>query len=380
MIKPIRVVFDAHAISPHRSGIGEYSLHLCNALVEHCSDDVALHLYVNGAIRPVASPEEIVQATAGVADRSLYALGHQFEIPRLLARRRYDVFHTPDFYTSLFPHRTPLVATIHDVIPLKFAKQLNRSKKSRFLPFFRYFLWHVTHRAAMVLTVSEFSRGEISHALHVNPSSIAVTYPSTTLKRSGTALPESVVRQLAGRPFLLSVGRRDPNKGLPLLLEAYARARSHASVSRTALVIAGPHDDRYPLGPTIERLGLREHAVETGYVEAADLSALYACALAFVMPSLYEGFGVPPLDAMSHGAPVLCSTRTSLPEVVGDAALAFDPEDIGGFSASLALVCSDEGLRTQLKEKGSLRVTEFSWERTARETARVYRVVSDRRR
>jgi glycosyltransferase involved in cell wall biosynthesis len=379
MNRPVRVVFDAHAISPRRSGIGEYSLRLCSALVEHMQDEIELHLYAAGAIRRVGSIDDIGAATARVADRSLYMLRHQIEIPRLLARGGYDLFHAPDFYTSVLPQPVPLVSTIHDVIPLVFAKELRHSRKSRFMPLFRLFLWMVVRRARTIVTVSAFSRTEIVRLLGADPRDIAVTLLAPTLVPSGDALPPALTQALRGRPYLLSVGRRDPYKGLSLMLEAFARARASGALGDMTIVITGPDDPRYPMAPQVERLQLREQVIETGYVDSSQLSAVYANAFAFVMPSLYEGFGMPPLDAMLHGVPVVCSMRSSLPEVVGDAALPVDPEDIEGFARALSTLAQDQALRERLRLGGLARAATFSWERTARETARVYRAVAERR-
>lgn len=358
-------------MTPRRSGIGEYSAGLCTALLEHCAEDVALSVYASGAIRAVSSPAQLREATAGLREGSYYALAHQWELPALLRRERCDVFHAPDFYTSFVNRRVPLLLGINDVVPLALPQYLARSRKTRLLPLYRAAIARGIRLARRVITLSEFSKREILRFVRCDPDKIHVIPLAPQLPLSGAALPARLATALRGRPYLLYVGRRDPYKGLALLLDAFRRAEFRAA--DMALMIAGAPDERYPLGPAIADAGLASQVLETGYVSAADLSALYAHACAFVMPSLYEGFGLPPLDAMRHGVPVACSDRASLPEVTGDAALLFDPTDADAFAAALRRVSSDDALRTALGARGARQCAQFTWERTARLTVGAYR-------
>jgi alpha-1,3-rhamnosyl/mannosyltransferase len=183
------------------------------------------------------------------------------------------------------------------------------------------------------------------------------------------------VRRKYGLPeyFVLYLGSNKPHKNLGRLVEAWAQFRNSKFEIRS-LVVAGHWDSRYPQAQQkATELGLGEAVRFLGDVSEADLPALYNLATVFAFPSLYEGFGLPPLEAMACGTPVVCANTSSLPEVVGDAALLFDPLDVPALAAALAQALSDADLRTALHARGLARARLFSWERTARETLAVYR-------
>jgi glycosyltransferase involved in cell wall biosynthesis len=365
----LRVLFDAHAIGPHRSGIGQYALHLCRALLAHCADRVALHLDAGGGVTSVASDADIAAAVSRVRDGDLYAPRRQWEAP--LRARGFDVFHAPDFALPLLVRGVATVATVHDVVPLALPSLLARSTKTRFLAAYRLYVRRTVRRADAVLTDSAFSRDEIVRLAGGRSDRIAVVPLAPMLARADAPLPADAAAFLRGRPYLLVFGRPDPYKGLPLLFRALARANAGRD-ERLALVSAGTLDPRYDPRRDVAALGLGGDVHCTGYVDDASLSALLAGATALVHPSLYEGFGLPPLEAMAHGVPVVSSGRASLPEVTGDAALVADPEDPEAFAAALVRIATDATLRANLSAYGRERAGRFSWRRTATETLAAY--------
>jgi len=174
--------------------------------------------------------------------------------------------------------------------------------------------------------------------------------------------------------FILNVGALEPGKNQATLVRAFRRLR-RGGVEQ-ALVIAGPPAWRYErLLRLVDRLGLTDEVRFLGYVPAEDLVALYNLADLFAFPSLYEGFGLPPLEAMACGTPMVCSNAASLPEVVGDAAITVDPYDVEGLAQAMHRVLTDASLREELRAKGLAQAKQFTWERTARETVAVYRQV-----
>jgi glycosyltransferase involved in cell wall biosynthesis len=369
---PLRVVFDAHAITPRRSGIGEYSAKLLAAMCEAPDSGIELSLYANGRITPLRSADEIPTITAGIPDGSLYALKHQWELPLLLRRERCDLFHMPDFLAPpLLP--VPFVCTIYDLIPLAKPEYIARSLKVRLLPLYRAIVRRSARRAARVLTISEHSRRDIVRMLGIDAARIDVTPLAPTVDVNSAPWPQSLGGRLQRGRYLLYVGRHDPYKGLGLLLDAFAAASGDPALDDVTLAIAGALDARYGYKDKVVSLGLDDRVVFLDYVGEEQLSPLYANALAFVFPSLYEGFGLPPLDAMRHGVPVLCSERTSLPEVTGDAALLFDPEDSKAFASALREICGNSSLRDELKQSGFQRQEGFSWTITAALTIEAYK-------
>lgn len=371
------MVFDAHALSPHRSGIGEYSGHLIRAILEECRAQVALHLYVPSGIHPVHSGDDVARLTADVRDGDFFRASHQWRLPWLLRGGRYDLLHTPDF---LVPWSTPVpvISTVHDIIPIVHPEFLARSLKVRLLPLFRAWARHAVRSSAAVLTVSARSRNDLVRLLGANPARITVIPAAPTLEPTGAELSADLAALLPARKYFLYVGRSDPYKGLAHLLRAFARARRDHGLAGLRLAVAGKRDARYDSSALVDELGLAGHVIFLDYVDAATLSALHAHALAYVHPSLYEGFGVPPLDAMRHGTPVVCSDRSALPEVAGDAALYVDPEHVGNFSNALREIAENATLRRDLVRKGFLNVRRFSWNQTAKDTVSVYMRVAAR--
>lgn len=363
----LRVVFDAHAITPRRSGIGEYSARLLAAMLTEASEEIEVHAYANGAIRPLRAVEEL----PAIADGSLYAMNHQRELPRLLRAGDYDLLHMPEF---IIPPRVPIpsVVTLYDVIPLAKPEYIAKSLKVRLLPLYRWMMRRATRVARRVLTISEHSKGDIVRMLGADPARIDVTPLAATVEVDAAPLPAALRDRLGGYRYALYVGRHDPYKGLGLLFDAFARVKDADGVRDVCLVVAGARDERYGYAEQLEKLDVRHRVHFLDYVAPGQLSSLYANAEAFIFPSLYEGFGLPPLDAMRHGVPVLCSDRSSLPEVVGDGALTVNPEATEEFASALRRVLTDATLRTTLVERGLARQSRFSWSRTAALTVKCY--------
>ncbi|PLX23269.1 MAG: hypothetical protein C0600_15260 [Ignavibacteria bacterium] len=368
----IRVVFDGHVLTPHRSGIGEYARQLLPAMLRCCADQVALHLYTPSGIVPVRTEDEIETLARDVREGDFFRLHHQWRLPRLLRQGHYDVYHSPDF---LIPFRSsiPVVSTIHDLIPLAHPEFLRKSMKVRLLPLYRLAVQTAVRRSARVLTVSAYSKADIVRRLSAPAEKVDVVHVAAGLTPPAdapVALPHAALED--GR-FLLYVSRHDPYKGLGLLLRAFARLLAEGSEPNLRLAVAGKRDARYPYDALVQELALHDRVLFLDYVSRDQLSALYARALGLVFPSLYEGFGLPLLDAMEHGTPVLSSNRASLPEVGGEAAQYFDPENHEEFVRALKTFVESGSLRQTLIEKGNGRVRQFSWDQTAQATVESYR-------
>jgi glycosyltransferase involved in cell wall biosynthesis len=230
-------------------------------------------------------------------------------------------------------------------------------------------------RAARLIAVSAATARDLSRLPGVDPARIRVI-PEAPAPGIAPASPDTA-RELARRlrlpqRFFLFLGALEPRKNVVALVRALALLREQGD-AETHLVIAGAEGwDNAQVHREVRRRGLEEQVRFLGYVAAADLPALYGATLAFVYPSLYEGFGLPPLEAMASGAPVICSNTSSLPEVTGDAAVLVDPESVGDLAAALRRVRDDESLRLRLKGAGLERSRLFSWGRAARATLEVY--------
>ncbi|HEY6358896.1 MAG TPA: glycosyltransferase family 1 protein, partial [Vicinamibacterales bacterium] len=307
-----------------------------------------------------------------IARAGHYSAAEQVTIPWLVRRARADVFHAPHYVVSPLTH-CPTVVTIHDCIHLRFPQYLPNRAAS-------VYAWWMMRSAAMrarrVLTVSQASKDDILSYLHVPASKVEVIYNALDERLATPPTPEDIGRVrdrfLLNAPFVLYAGNIKPHKNLDRLIEAFARARARVPGDLKLLII-GDEMSKYPnLRRLVHRFQLHQHVRFLGFVPDATLAALYRLAAVFVFPSLYEGFGLPPLEAMAGGAPVVTSNVSSLPEVVGDAALLIDPLDPGSIADAMTRVLTDPALRADLIRRGYERIETFSWARSVARVREVY--------
>jgi glycosyltransferase involved in cell wall biosynthesis len=292
-----------------------------------------------------------------------------------------DVFH---FLAHLdAPTRLPghVVVTVHDLIPLLLRERYERGRPLRYRVQ-RALERRVLARARLLLADSERTRLDLERLLGIDATRVRVAPLGVSARfRPAAAAETAALRARHGlaHPYLLYVGGIDPRKNVPVLLEAYGRLRA-TQPEAPDLVLAGDmeHDPHLPaLHAQAQRLKLGEAFRVLGFAQDEELPALLAGALAFVFPSSYEGFGLPPLEAMACGTPVVATSAGSLPEVLGDAALLAPPDDTDGLAAALARITGDEALRATLRARGLERAAGYSWERTARATLAAYREARD---
>jgi glycosyltransferase involved in cell wall biosynthesis len=284
-----------------------------------------------------------------------------------VARRRFDVFH-PTYYTLLAgrrggPRRAPTVLTVWDMIHELFPAEMDPAGEHAALK------REAVLAAERVICISENTKKDLLERYPVPEGRVAVTHLASEIDESLAHGPEPV----PGRPYFLYVGGRSSYKNFGGLLRAFARASPRKR--DLALGVVGP-----PFTAEEERLvadlGLDGHVEHYGHAADAQLAKLYRRSLALVYPSLYEGFGIPPLEAMSCGTVAAVSNSSSLPEVVGDAGLLFDPRATDELTDILVALAADESLRRGLIERGRRRAAEFSWDKTVARTVEVYRSVA----
>lgn len=293
----------------------------------------------------------------------------QFLAPALLRLYGADVYHGVLNVMPLAAH-IPSIVTIHDLSPFLFPQTFRRVNRS-------YLRWAVRvacRNAAHLIAVSEFTKSELMRWMHVPAERITVTYNGVN-ERFAPPTPEilQAFRQRAGLPerFILFVGTLEPRKNLPTLLEAYARI---ARDTDAALIIGGGKGWLYDsIFAKVEQLQLGERVRFAGFIDDQDLPLWYAAATVFILPSLYEGFGIPLLEAMACGTPVVTTTSSSLPEVVGDAGLTIAPTDVDAMAEALLRLLNDAALRTELRERGFVQARHFSWMSLAERTLAIYR-------
>ncbi|MHB1002180.1 MAG: glycosyltransferase family 4 protein [Armatimonadota bacterium] len=242
---------------------------------------------------------------------------------------------------------------------------------------------HSGRRAARILAISEYTKKEICELYSINPEKVTVVYPGvdTQFKPQDRVSAKEMVKEKYGLdfPFVLSLGVIQPRKNLNRLLDAYVILKRDGNLNHK-LVIAGKYGWKEAnLKDRIEELGLRDDVVFTGYVPYEDLPNLYSAADLFVYPSVYEGFGLPPAEAMACGVPVITGNRSSLPEVVGEAGIMVDPYKPEEFADSIKRVLTDSSLYNMLSERGPAQAQKFSWDRMARQVVSIYHEVESSR-
>ncbi len=287
-----------------------------------------------------------------------------------------DVVHCTEHL--LVPlRRTPSVLTVHDVVYLTHPEwhlPWNHRFLSLAMPIF-------ARRAQAIIAVSEFTGREVVSLLHADPAKVHVIHEGVDERfrpvRDPQALAQVRARYGLQQPYILFVGAIEPRKNLPLLLRAFAHLCRQEPAFAHQLVIAGGKGWLYDeVFSTAEQLGLGDRLVFPGRIPDEDLPALYSGADIHAHPAHFEGFGLPPLEAMACGTPVIASDATSLPEVVGSAGLLVPPHDEGAWVQALRRLSTDRSLRERLAGEGLERARRFTWEETARRTAEVYRQVA----
>ena len=313
---------------------------------------------------------------SGITERSGgYTISEQLTIPARLARAGVTLFHTPHY---VLPVLTPTrsIVTIHDCVHLVFPQYLPGRLAHAYA---RTLLWTAAHRARRILTVSEASKRDILRFLQVPEDKVTVI-PNAIDERFDVAPPADEVMRVRERyqlheRFVMYAGNVKPHKNLDRLIDAFARLRQNG-FDDVQLLITGNEVSRYAgLRRAVHRYNLHRHVRFLGFQSEDTLSALYRLADVFVFPSLYEGFGLPPLEAMACGTPVVVSNVSSLPEVVGDAGILVNPYDPESIADGLARVLSDDALRTALRAKGLERARRFSWETSVTRVRAIYEEV-----
>jgi glycosyltransferase involved in cell wall biosynthesis len=371
----MRVAIDARKL--HDFGIGTYIRNLLRHLARTDPDTEFVLLCGEADLGVAAQLGPNFRAVLEPSPN--YSLREQVHVPWVLRRERPHVYHAPH-YVLPAGVRCPSVVTIHDCIHLMFPQYLpNRIAYA----YARAQMWAAARRSDCILTVSEASKRDILHLFNVAPEKIVVVYNAIDTHFSVTPSEEAVARvreryQLDHR-FVLYVGNIKPHKNLVRLIEAFDELR-RGELEDLKLLIIGDQISKLPaLRRAVHRHKLHKHVRFLGYLGDDQLAILYRLASVFAFPSLYEGFGLPPLEAMASGTPVLTSNVSSLPEVVGDAAMLVNPYDVDDIVDGLRRVLTNPALAAEMRRKGIERAREFSWERSVAKTWGVYQQIAGSR-
>jgi len=368
----LRIAIDAHSVGTGLGGNESYATNLIEALAEiDLVNSYTLYVTRREAVERFSNrwPNFSVRTTLPHTPLIRIPLTLSAE----LRRNPVDVLHVQFTAPPFSP--CPVVVSIHD---LSF-EHLPKTFKWRSRKQLRITVRRSAREAAQVIALSEHARRDIIATYHLSPEKVCVIPLAASARFSPVTDEEELqrVRQTYGieGDYILSVGAIQPRKNLSRLVAAYSRLRrARPEVKLPKLVLVGKcawlYDETLR---TIKELEISNSAILTGYVPEADLPALYSGALCFVYPSYFEGFGLPPLEAMRCGAPVIVGDKTSLPEVVGNAGVLVDPFEVEDIASAIQKVISDSDLRAQLRVNGLERAKLFDWRETARQTLAVYK-------
>jgi glycosyltransferase involved in cell wall biosynthesis len=365
------VGIDARLVYYTRAGIGEYTLCLTQALADLYPDERFVLL------QDKRQPQKLIRAKNVEVMHTRVPSHHRAEqllLPWVAKRLNVDVLHSPDFIPPL-GYGGRIVITIHDLAFLIYPHFLTQDAA-------RYYgqIDRAVSRADHIIAVSQSTKNDLVRMLGVSEDKISVIYEAADPRMAPMPREEALqrVQALYGVPddFILFVSTIEPRKNVGGLLRAYRRLRDDYKLT-PALVLAGSpgwlSDDVHDI---VAKLDLKQHTYFLGRVQSSDLPSLYNAAQCLVHPAFYEGFGLTPLEAMACGTPTIVSNVSSLPEVVGDAAMLIDPQHDEEITVALWRVLTDAALRESLRAKGLQRAAAFSWRRAAEQTMAVYSKVA----
>jgi glycosyltransferase involved in cell wall biosynthesis len=368
----MRVAIDARKL--HDFGIGTYIRNLLRHLARLDADSEYVLLCHEDDLGIAAELGPNFRAV--IEPSPNYSIREQIHVPWVLRRERPDVFHSPH-YVLPPAIRCRSVVTIHDTIHLTLPQYLpNRMA----YVYAKASMWSASRLSSRILTVSEASKRDIVRLLDVPPDKVVVVYNAIDERFWEEPDVESVERvrerfQLHQR-FILYAGTIKPHKNLVRLIEAFHELRQ-TGLDDLKLLIIGDEISKLPaLRRAVHQHKLHKHVRFLGYLPDETQAILYRLAAVFAFPSLYEGFGLPPLEAMASGTPVVTSNVSSLPEVVGDAAVLVDPHDLASIVGGLRRVLTDPALAADLRRRGLERARMFSWEQSVAKTFALYREVA----
>jgi len=349
-----------------RAGTWQYTSHLLRGMA-----DIA---EVSAVGREQHTPSGIaapVRDYPGGGVRLAKLIWPNFVLPQRAGADGYDLIHCTTPYGTFMPCRYKNVITICDVTPLLFPGTHGRMNVWHH----RFALPAILQRADRIITISDCSKRDIVRVFGIAEEKVSVTLLAADERYTAApgGSPGEALDKLP-RPYILNVGTLEPRKNLDGLLRAFARAK-RGGLPHTLVITGARGWGESRLAPLVEQLGILDSVVFTGFIEDEDLPHLYRGADFFVYPSLYEGFGLPVLEAMACGTPVITSDSSSIPEVAGEAALLVDPRSETELAAAMLRLAGDVLLRDSLRDRGISQAARFSWARTVRETFSIYHEV-----
>jgi glycosyltransferase involved in cell wall biosynthesis len=372
----MRIGLDLRYLNDHFPGIGRYALNLAQALVAYPHTFVCLYNpdlpNSRYAIQSLAANQNVEMVPTNAAP---FSLREQIDLPRLVSRLHLSLLHSPYYIKPYRKLPCPSVVTIHDLIGHFHPQTL--APRARYT--FRILVWLAIQSATRLIAVSESGAHDLQAVYQIPKARITVT-PEAAAPHFRPQPPAAVAalraRLKLPQRYLLTVGSNKPHKNREHLILAWSQIE--AKYQGVHLIIAGHYDPQYPQAQKlVEELDLSARVRFIHNVAEGDLPSLYTGAEAFIFPSLYEGFGLPVLEAMACGTPVICAQTSSLPEVAGEAAFLVDPHDLPGLVAGMQDLLNHSSVRQHRRKLGLERAQTFTWQRTAELTMYAYKLAQN---
>lgn len=363
----MRVGIDARFVGPEGTGLGKYTEKLIANLqkIDTKNDYVIFLRKTNWSYLKLNA----TNFQKKLADVPWYSLEEQFKMPAIYNQANLDLLHVPHFNVPIF-YRKKFVVTIHDLIHHHFSQESTTTRN--YLLFkakriaYKMVIASAVRRSQKIIVPSNFVKSEIADNFKIKPEKIVVTYEAAEEEY------QTFKKQSFG-DYILYVGNAYPHKNLNTLLDALKILSTNYKLSRTSLTIVSPRSvftER--LENEVEKRSLKNKIKIIGYQEPAKLAKVFASARAYIFPSLSEGFGIPGLNAMAAGVPVIASKIPTLREIYQDAAVYFDPKDSKDIAQTISTVLNSSKKRQELIERGQKQVKKYSWLEMAKETLSVY--------
>ena len=369
----MKIGIDARMYGYAQTGIGNYIRHLLKSIFELDKENNYVIFLLPEEFDNFELPNERIKKVKVSA--KWYGWKEQFLFPFQLYKEKLDLMHFTHFNSPVLYFKKSIV-TIHDVTPLHFPGHKMKSLIRRIG--FKIVFFSSVKKATRVIAVSESTKNDIVKYFKIKKNKIKVIYEGVD-EQFGIVVDRHAcpLQCQITKPFIFYTGVWRNHKNLVGLIKAFGILRNKYKLDYQ-LVLGGKEDPYYPeVRKTWEKLNLEKDIIRTGFIDQKDLPLLYNSAKLFVIPSFYEGFGLIGLEAMACGTPVVSSNTTSLPEVLGNAAMYFNPHNPKEMAEKMKLVLTDEKLYNEMREKGFKQIRKYSWEKMGEETIGIYKKILD---
>jgi len=366
----MKIAIDGRGINwYHGTGIGTYTENLLKNLI-NIDNKNYYHIYWSGKNYDEYVKENTKIIMTSKKEHRYFQLSY---FPENLSYKNIDIYHVPQNGIGLFPSIScKKIVTIHDLIPYIMPETVGKSYLLKFLKE----MPSIIVNSDAILTVSEYSKKDILKFFPVDKNKIFVTplAANSNFKPLDKEKCKYYIKQKydIDAPFILYLGGFSNRKNIGFLINAFSKVYKDLNKEYKLIILGSYKDNSCKLIKLVDKLCMSKNIVFTGFIEDNELPIFYNAAETFVYPSLYEGFGLPPLESMSCGTPVIGSNITSIPEVIGNAGILINPYDMSSLITALGNLLNNETLRTELSKKGYERSKNFSWEKTSRKTLEIY--------